>query len=139
MQPLRWRSGTHLLDGAHNPHAARILWETWQQEFSHIKLKPVIVFGAIESKDLEGVCEQLVKLTDTIVFTAVNSPRSISLEEVAGLKCMEGIELIDGSDLSTAMELARGMQRPVLVTGSLYLLGEYKGLAVSRSHRATSQ
>lgn len=126
-----------VIDGAHNPHAAKVLLETWQLQFP--KIKPVVVFGAIESKDLTGVCEQLAVLTDTLIYTPVNSPRTIAFEDIETLECLQSLELLRMSNITESLSFARSLNRPILITGSLYLLGEYKSLLMSETHRATSQ
>jgi len=131
------REPLEVIDGAHNPHAARILVETWQQQFPEIK--PVVIFGAIESKDLTGVCEQITKIADRIIYCPVHSPRTIAFEDISNLECMKNVELLSKVDITESLIFSRGLNLPILVTGSLYLLGEYKSLTVSATHRPTSQ
>jgi len=126
-----------VIDGAHNPHAAKILVDTWRQQFPDVK--PVVIYGAIESKDLEGVCKEIVKIADKIIFSPVNSPRSVTFKDVCDFECMSEIELLEKEDITESLIFARGANCPILVTGSLYLLGEYKSLSMSATHRPTSQ
>ncbi len=126
-----------VLDGAHNPHAAKILVETWQQKFPDIK--PVVIYGAIESKDLNGVCEQIAKIAEKIIFCPVNSPRTVEFKDISELECLQELELLEKLNIVDSLSFARNLNCPILTTGSLYLLGEYKSLAVSEVHRPTSQ
>lgn len=131
------REPLEVIDGAHNPDAARILVETWVGQFAGIK--PVVIYGAIESKDLEGVCEELVKIAEKVIYCPVSSPRSVSYGDVAGLKCMSEVELLEKVDITESLIFARELDCPILITGSLYLLGEYKSLTVNANYRPTSQ
>jgi dihydrofolate synthase/folylpolyglutamate synthase len=73
--------GELILDGAHNPGAAKALSQTWREVFGGEKA--TIVFGAVESKDVEGILGELSPLAERIIFTAVNSPRALSPEKLA--------------------------------------------------------
>ncbi len=42
-----------VLDGAHNPQAAKVLRETWIAEYG--QRIGTLVFGAVESKDVSGI------------------------------------------------------------------------------------
>ena len=46
-----------ILDGAHNPHAGKVLRETWLAEIG--ERKGTLVFGAVESKDVTGILAEL--------------------------------------------------------------------------------
>ncbi len=126
-----------VIDGAHNPHAAEILVNTWREQYGDIK--PVVIFGAIESKDLSGVLTSLTEITDKIIFTPIDSPRTIQFEDLAGITGLEKIILLRSSDIKDALSIALDENNPILITGSLYLLGEYKSLINRAQHRPTSQ
>lgn len=128
-----------VIDGAHNPHAAKILVQTWREQYVQLKQKPVVIFGAIESKDLSGVLDCLSEITDKIIFTPINSLKTIQFEDITEFTRIKKIELLRASDIKDALSIALGENTPILITGSLYLLGEYKALINSRPHHPTSQ
>ncbi len=125
-----------VIDGAHNPHAAKTLVKTWHSEYPD--LQPVIIFGAVESKDLEGVYKTISTLTDTIIFTPIHSPRSIHFSDIEPYNSAQ-TTLIEKNNLSESLTFAKQFNRPILITGSLYLLGEYYALLRQQPHQPTLQ
>ena len=125
-----------IIDGAHNPHAAKILLETWHSQYPD--LSPVIIFGAVESKDLAGVYKELCSLTDTIIFTPINSPRSIQFHQLQSINST-GVTLIEKKSIAESLTLAKDLDRPILITGSLYLLGEYHAQLSQLQHHPSQQ
>jgi len=75
-----------VLDGAHNPHAAEVLVKTWKEQYGG--LRPIVIFGAVESKDLGGVLECLVEIAEKFIFTPIQSPRSIEYSDMKGYSAM---------------------------------------------------
>jgi dihydrofolate synthase/folylpolyglutamate synthase len=130
-------SDSLILDGAHNPHSARVLAETWRSEFPGIK--PSLVFSAVAAKDVGGILEILAPLASRILLCPVNTPRALAAEELAGY-------LPDGAppyesfpDLRSALAAAVTHAAPVLVAGSLFLVGEARALLTGVSFQSSSQ
>ncbi|MEO5956621.1 MAG: folylpolyglutamate synthase/dihydrofolate synthase family protein [Nitrospiraceae bacterium] len=121
---------TILLDGAHNPAAARVLAHYLTQSGrSHPSRPVVLVLGMMRDKDHRGFVEPLKGLVDEVVLTQADLPRSFTAQELRAT--------LDGllphshvmSSLGDAMALARQLATPeglVCVTGSLMLVGECK-------------
>lgn len=126
-----------VIDGAHNPQAAEILVNTWKEQYGDEK--PVVIFGAIESKDLSGVIRSIAEIAKKIIFTPIDSPRTIKFEEIADSGELNGLDLIEAENIKDALSIAERENLSILVTGSLYLLGEYKSLISDRQHYPTSQ
>jgi dihydrofolate synthase/folylpolyglutamate synthase len=112
-----------LVDGAHNAAGAAALRAVVVQE--HAKVRPVLILGILQDKDWESMCEILSPLAESILCVPVNSMRSaspVSLAEACGrtnpsinIRCFE--TLADALESSSAAPF-------VLITGSLYLVGE---------------
>ncbi|MGJ8657367.1 MAG: bifunctional folylpolyglutamate synthase/dihydrofolate synthase [Akkermansiaceae bacterium] len=126
-----------VIDGAHNPQAAEILVRTWRGQYGEVK--PIVIFGAIESKDLDGVLDYVSGLAEKIIFTPVDSPRTVDFGDIAKVEALENKELLRASDVKDALNIASKENLPILITGSLYLLGEYKSLIRCEKRRPTSQ
>lgn len=116
-----------VLDGAHNPHAAGVLRETWLMEYG--EGVGVMIFGAVESKDVSGILERLRGLTAEVILCKVGTVRGLAVEELeralpVGMvaRCCEGF--------GDAMGVARESGGPVLVAGSLFLVGEARAALV---------
>lgn len=131
-----------ILDGAHNEHAIPTLLNTWKEQFGDRKTS--LVFSAVADKDIRPVLAAVSTLADSLHFAPIDSPRALPLDQFAGLvpDSFAGSVHIHSS-LSQALENARqdaalkGL--PALVTGSLYLIGEVKGLLEKKQTRSTAQ
>lgn len=111
-----------ILDGAHNPHAARVLAATWQERFPG--QKPTLLFSAVAAKDISGILEILAPLAETLHLCPVDTPRAVPAEELA-------TSLPPGSPPHTcfanfpeALAAAQSRGGPILIAGSLFLVGE---------------
>lgn len=110
-----------ILDGAHNPHAAKVLRETW---ISEIGLgKGTLIFGAVESKDVSGILTELKGLTERMIFCKVGTLRGLPTEALVK-SLPEGAEAECYANFHESMAAARKCGGPVLVAGSLFLVGE---------------
>ena len=111
-----------LLDGAHNPPGASALAE--HLDATGLSGRIDLLFGGLADKDLPGVFAPLAARARRIVLVAPESPRA---EKPEALRARLG-----RPDLETAHSVAEGLARleeadgdgPVLVAGSLYLVGE---------------
>jgi dihydrofolate synthase/folylpolyglutamate synthase len=128
---LEWVDGDPplLLDGAHNPSGARALGAYLEGRGPF-----VLLFGVMADKDVRGMARALFPLASAVVLTRVRarraaSPRAIA-RRVAPLARGARQEASPGRALALARRLARalGEGRPVVVAGSLYLVGEVKSL-----------
>ncbi len=115
------------VDGAHNPAAARAL----AAFLDEIGWRPVLVFGAMRDKASGEIAEILLPRARAVVLTAPGHPRALSPSALAAqFGAAEQVET--AADLPRAVararELATAAAAPVLVTGSLYLVGEARAL-----------
>lgn len=115
-----------LLDGAHNPPAARALASAVRDAFRFDRL--LLVLGCMEDKDLDGICDALVPGSVVVVCTrAAGSDRARDPEEIATAVRARGIEALVAEPVADAVAMAVDLAREtdaVLVTGSLYVAGE---------------
>jgi len=116
-----------LLDGAHNNAGIVSLRKALQEEYTFKRL--IIVLGIMADKDLRGMLHKLAPLADHIILTRPRYERAAepeSLREMAG-EFSSRIELIRSvrQALTKAMTLATS-EDLVVVTGSLYFIGEVK-------------
>src|SRR6185369_18015555 len=109
-----------LIDGAHNPAGAQSL-RNYLDDFAPRPL--TLVFGAMRDKQLEQIGEILFPCADVLVLTAIDNPRSASLErlrEVADRYARGKILMSETS--ATALLIARAETPPeglICVAGSL--------------------
>ena len=110
-----------ILDGAHNLDAARVLAQTWREQFP--LQKATIVFGAVAGKDISAVLHELAPLAAAWHFTHFDSPRAMTTEELQNILGVSDVPVFHHSNLITALDATQNAS-PRLITGSLYLAGE---------------
>ncbi|MEP2777144.1 MAG: Mur ligase family protein [Luteolibacter sp.] len=127
-----------VLDGAHNPHAAEVLRETWLAEYG--ASVGTLVFGAVESKDVTGILELLCGLNQRMIFCKVGTMRGLPTEElVKALPAGMAEAVVCYENFGEAMTAARGYAEPVLVAGSLFLVGEARAALLGGEFLSSSQ
>ncbi len=115
-----------VLDGAHNPDAARALVESLPAMRGPLAL----VMGVLDDKDAAGMLAALLPLCARAWFTAPPSPRALSPAALQSLARQMGFEEAECEPsprraLALAQEWARGQPgAAVLATGSIYLVGD---------------
>jgi dihydrofolate synthase/folylpolyglutamate synthase len=119
-----WIRRRTLLDGAHNAGAARILRAYLRdQDVQNVHL----VFGALRDKDIERLGRILFPLANTIHLTAIGNSRSARPSEIADLHPRHRSRMQFYERPAAALLGAWAACPPdglVVVTGSLYLVGE---------------
>lgn len=127
--------GSHtILDASHNPHAAHALVETWQQQYPGQKC--TLLFGAVEGKSTAEVLSIISPIAEHIHFTPVNSPRSLTAQELLEALPKDAPDHTAHKQLSDALRSTANTSLPRLITGSLFLIGQAKAL-LSDSATAT--
>jgi len=113
---LEWR-GDELWDGAHTPEAVRYI-EPHLPEFGSI------VASILADKDLEAILGILSAHAPAFVATTSSNARALPADELArrAQPFFSRVEAVE--DPAQAVERARELGTPVLVTGSLYLLAD---------------
>jgi dihydrofolate synthase/folylpolyglutamate synthase len=117
--------GPVLMDGAHNPAGARALARALEElDVSQVPM----VFGATRGKRVTAMLRALAPRKPRLVFTSIGEPNALPATRLlatwngSGGGPAEAIE-----DLDAALERAAAMRRmpeePLVVAGSLYLVG----------------
>lgn len=107
-----------ILDGAHNPHGAEALAATVREQFPGRRL--TLILGVLRDKDYRGLCRILAPLASRVLCVPVASDRTAKPEDIAAACQPAKTELCRNA----AEALAKTQNEDVLVTGSLYLIGE---------------
>ena len=109
-------------DGAHTPEAVDWLLERLPEPHEY-----VVVASILADKDAPAILARLARAGDTLVATRSSNERALPAAAVAerARGSFATVEVAD--DPAQALELARTHGRPVLVTGSLYLLADLAG------------
>jgi dihydrofolate synthase / folylpolyglutamate synthase len=126
-----------ILDGAHNPHAAKVLAETWDSVFPG--KKAALVFSAVAAKDITGILEILAPLASKIFFCPVDTPRAVPAEELAASLPAAAPPHESFGFFQAAFTAAQAHGTPVLVAGSLFLVGEARAFLTGVEFQASTQ
>jgi dihydrofolate synthase/folylpolyglutamate synthase len=122
----RLLGGKLILDGAHNVHAARQLVATWREEFGGQRCR--LIFGALTDKNPEALLAELAPLAEEIFLVPVASARGGDPKDLAELSVSFGVPIYLFASLGEAMAFVESFdtppQAPVLLAGSLFLVGE---------------
>jgi dihydrofolate synthase/folylpolyglutamate synthase len=123
---LERRGDGEVRDGAHNPDGVRWLVERLRpEEFT-------VVASILGEKDVEAMLEQLSALGDRFVATRSSNARALAAEPLAA-RARPFFASVDArDDPAEALALARTFGKPVLVTGSLYLLADLEERSTCR-------
>lgn len=120
-----------LIDGAHNPAGARALAAYLDRFYSLRRVR--MIYGAMRDKAVDEVCSILFPRASQVIVTAPNQPRSLYPDAI--LQIAEHPDLRTAPTLRAALDLLQDAtsQDAILITGSLYLVGEARALLGARS------
>lgn len=137
--PGRWEVVSQgpevILDGAHNPEkSAALARDLRTRRTERTGSRIIVVLGVLESKDRMGVLKELVNVADELVTTSPSvlaKPGSSAAALAADARSLGFIGPISQFDNSReAIDFAVAHASPedlVVVTGSLYLIGNVRG------------
>ena len=115
--------GSFIVDGAHNPPAARALRATLEGEDFRQKTLDLIC-GFCGDKDVDEVLSILAPLVKKGYAVRTNNPRSLSAEETAAKMRAVGIDATVCPSLLAAIEQSKQSNNQTIICGSLFLAGE---------------
>ena len=131
MQQLADKNGKvrYILDGAHNSHAVRRLVETLAEYYPGVKFH--CIFGALKDKDVGEMLKLMAPHVSHWHITKTPYPRFRELDDLKSELSNLGLNVASEGELSrkyldkVATEaFIQNEKVPVLVTGSLYMIGE---------------
>ncbi len=128
-------NGKYLFDGAHNINGAKALAE-YLDEFEE---RPItMVFGAMNDKSVDEILAILAPLATRIIVTEPSNSRSLSYKElldqlppeITKERTFATDKVANAIDIANEITPEDGL---ILVTGSLYLVGEVKKIIKDNS------
>ncbi len=139
---LEWVQGEPplLLDGAHNPAAARALRNYLRESLlapnpGAASRRLVLIFGTMRDKAVAEIADLLFPLAAAVVLTQPGQRRAATPQGLAEVTGHLNPRVLEREEPREALELARELAGPegvVVVTGSLYLVGEIRQLVLER-------
>ncbi len=122
-----------VLDGAHNAAGADVAAAVVDEEFSEVAER-IYVVGLLRGRDPVAMLEALdAQSARLVIATAPSTPRAIPAQEVARAAISLDIDVVVVEDVRAAVDRALDEALPddlVLITGSLYVVGEARGRLV---------
>ena len=116
-----------LLDGAHNPAAARVLAEFIQEELGGRRLR--LVYASMRDKAIGEISEILFPLAEEVYLTRPPLARAATPEEILATARFRPKRLVIEPEPSLAVARAcqaSSNEDAVMIIGSLYLVGAVK-------------
>ena len=139
LQLLKLADGRRvILDGAHNSAGIESLIGALDECFPGER--PAMILGMLSDKDWAQMCRALAGRAANIFTVRANSSRAVSSEQLAAV-CNEGgatLRAVACESLAEALNQAQE-ERLIVVTGSLYLVGEALELLRPANARAPSE
>ncbi len=114
-----------IIDGAHNPQAAKALTETIRQHLP--KASITFVVGMLLDKDIQSFMDEIAPLGARFVLTKPFGPRAAEPETLGQMLRTQGKPLYLEPRVSEAIDKAFSIteeEEVVVLVGSLYMIGE---------------
>jgi dihydrofolate synthase/folylpolyglutamate synthase len=124
LESFRVAGRTILFDGCHNTEGAEALARFLRD--SGLAGRGRLVFGAMADKDVEGIAALLFPLAESVTLVTAATPRAASASELARRVPSAQGGVTVGADAAGALSalLDGAGSAPIIVAGSLYLVGE---------------
>jgi dihydrofolate synthase/folylpolyglutamate synthase len=115
-----------LLDGCHNPDGA----DSLARFLVKTGLEADLIFGAMADKDIESMAAALFGAVREVRLVPVSSPRSETSAQLQRRVAPWRSDAVESGSLGEALEefLSRPGEKPIIVAGSLYLVGQAHAL-----------
>jgi dihydrofolate synthase/folylpolyglutamate synthase len=124
LQVLR-RSPLLIVDGAHNPDAARKLKQSLAEYFNF--KRAILVMGTSGDKDTAGVVSELIPFFSEVIVTQSHHPRAMAADQLKAVFKGYGVAAQLAETVPEALSLAvsqSGTQDLICVAGSLFVVAE---------------
>ena len=121
-----------ILDVAHNPAGAWALRSGLSRLLSEDRPR-LLVFSCLRDKPFAEMAQILFPLFDQVIFAPIHSARATPLEEMKAAARATGTSTLSAGSVREALQWAgqRGHGGTVVVSGSVYLVGEVRSLLLA--------
>jgi len=121
-----------LLDGCHNPDGAQALARFLTA--SGLGGRCHLVFGAMADKDIESIAARLFPVAASVHLASAASPRAAGGEELVRRVAAFAPGATSSAGAAAALERALALpgSDPIIVAGSLYLVGEARAWLLAK-------
>lgn len=117
-----------IFDGAHNKNGMAALSSFLKRCFPDEEI--CFIMGFMRDKDIDGALEELTKngygeRNEVFTVRVSDNPRSATAEELAEIVSGHNFKAIPCDSIKKACELASGLNKIIVICGSLYLYKDY--------------
>jgi dihydrofolate synthase/folylpolyglutamate synthase len=113
-----------IIDGAHTIESSKVLANNINHLFNNSNF--TIIFGIMKDKKIEEIISNISKIPSRLIITKINYHRSmdpVNIKKIA-IKYYDNSKLILAESVEKSIETALKYETPILITGSIYLIGE---------------
>jgi dihydrofolate synthase/folylpolyglutamate synthase len=120
-----------ILDVAHNPAGAWAL-RAGLRSGSEDERPRTLIFSCLRDKPVAEMAQILFPLFDQVILAPIHSARAAAVEDLLAAAKATGTDAFAAESVGQALEVARERARrehgQVVISGSVYLVGEARGL-----------
>ena len=127
LQTTKWEGMPIVVDGAHNPHAAKQLSierDAWTDQESGI----IWILGIQKRKDMIGILHKLIREKDLAWIVPVPGQQSWSKDQILSFRPEYRNQLTEALSVEEVLSILKKRKEwpspPPIITGSLYLIGD---------------
>jgi dihydrofolate synthase/folylpolyglutamate synthase len=127
LESFEYRGARVWVDAAHNPAGARAL-RAFLTEIGWTDC--VLVFGAVEDKDIPGMLCELVPIASAVICTTAATPRAMAAATLADMARQQSSRVRVEVAAAPAQALARAaaIGPRIVVAGSIFLIGPLRAI-----------
>jgi dihydrofolate synthase/folylpolyglutamate synthase len=127
LESFEYRGARVWVDAAHNPAGARAL-RAFLAEIGWTDC--VLVFGAVEDKDIPGMLCELVPIASAVICTTAATPRAMAAATLADMARQQSSRVRVEVAAAPAQALARAaaIGPRIVVAGSIFLIGPLRAI-----------
>lgn len=116
-----------LVDSAHNPSGIKCFMEEFKTEKNNYK-ETILLFGAMRDKNIEEMMIEFKGIFNRVHITEINYERSASISQLRDIAHRINLDVKEIPDIGSFIRdfLSGDKKNCLVVTGSMYLLGEIK-------------
>ncbi|MEO5340374.1 MAG: bifunctional folylpolyglutamate synthase/dihydrofolate synthase [Magnetococcus sp. MYC-9] len=137
--PMTGAPGAIVLDGAHNPAGCLALAHYLNEERQSLLRPTLLIFAAMQDKDVSGMVDILAPQVDRVWTTRVGGERGVPAQNLADLWLRAGKAAQACATPAEALAAACAASPPagqLLICGSLYLVGAIRAILLANTAQA---
>ncbi|MGB7546349.1 MAG: cyanophycin synthetase, partial [Terracidiphilus sp.] len=123
-----------ILDVAHNPAGAWALRAGLREALGDTP-PHTLIFSCLRDKPVAEMAQILFPLFEQVIFAPIHSARATPLSDLLAAAESTGTRAFAAESVAQALEWAAATAGPVVVSGSVYLVGEARSLLLANAQQ----